>query len=124
MSAGVGVWLRYGDDESALQREQTIERDEAFAGMVRRQSRLMFRVAYSLLRNAHDAEDAVQEAFLKLYRGQAWRAMEGGRKGVPCANRVARCVGSRACPDSRGGRDGPGFGRSIARGPDTGCRRA
>jgi RNA polymerase sigma-70 factor (ECF subfamily) len=36
----------------------------------------MFRVAYSLLRNAYDAEDAVQEAFLKLYRGEAWRQMQ------------------------------------------------
>ena len=76
MSAGVGVWLPYGKEEDASQSQQTAERDDAFAGMVARQSRLMFRVAYGLLRNAHDAEDAVQEAFLKLYRGEAWRAME------------------------------------------------
>ncbi len=56
--------------------EQRARRDEAFALLVERQSRLMFRVAYSLLRNAHDAEDAVQEAFLKLYRGDAWLRME------------------------------------------------
>ena len=79
MSAGVGVWLPYGEGGPSLQREQTVERDEAFAGMVARQSRLMFRVAYGLLRNPHDAEDAVQEAFLKLYRGEAWRAMEDER---------------------------------------------
>ncbi|WP_263382614.1 RNA polymerase sigma factor [Granulicella arctica] len=76
MSAGVGVWVPYGEDEEALLCHRTSERDEAFAGMVARQSRFMFRVAYSLLRNAHDAEDAVQEAFLKLYRGEAWQAME------------------------------------------------
>jgi RNA polymerase sigma-70 factor (ECF subfamily) len=39
----------------------------------------MFRVAYSLLRNVPDAEDAVQEAFLKLYRGDGWRRMEDER---------------------------------------------
>jgi RNA polymerase sigma-70 factor (ECF subfamily) len=36
----------------------------------------MFRVAYSLLRSPQDAEDAVQDAFLKLYRGEAWRQMQ------------------------------------------------
>jgi RNA polymerase sigma-70 factor, ECF subfamily len=51
-------------------------RDDEFAKLVERQSRLMFKVAYALLRNAHDAEDAVQESFLKLYRGDAWRRME------------------------------------------------
>jgi RNA polymerase sigma-70 factor (ECF subfamily) len=51
-------------------------RDAAFAVLVETHARLMFRVAYALLRNAQDAEDAVQEAFLKLYRGEAWRRME------------------------------------------------
>ncbi len=31
-------------------------------------SRLLFRIAYGLLRNTHDAEDAVQEALLRIYR--------------------------------------------------------
>ena len=52
------------------------ERDETFALLVGRHARLMFRVAFSLLRNTQDAEDAVQEAFLKLYRGEAWRRMD------------------------------------------------
>ena len=47
--------------------------EEQFAALVHRQSRFVFRVAYSVLRNAHDAEDVVQETFLKLYRGQAWK---------------------------------------------------
>lgn len=55
------------------------ERDEAFAKLVREHSRLMFRVAYGVLRNSHDAEDAVQESFLKLYRGEAWRAINDER---------------------------------------------
>ena len=51
-------------------------RDEQFDELVGRQSRFMFQVAFSLLRNQQDAEDAVQEAFLKLYRGEAWLRMD------------------------------------------------
>lgn len=57
-------------------RSQECEREETFALLVGRHTRLMYRVAFSLLRNAQDAEDAVQEAFLKLYRGDAWRRMD------------------------------------------------
>lgn len=35
----------------------------------------MYRVAFSLLENAQDAEDAVQETLLKLYRGE--RVLKG-----------------------------------------------
>jgi RNA polymerase sigma-70 factor (ECF subfamily) len=52
------------------------EREAAFAEVVDRHARLMYRVAFSLLRNAQDAEDAVQETLLKLYRGEAWRQMD------------------------------------------------
>jgi RNA polymerase sigma-70 factor (ECF subfamily) len=31
-------------------------------------SRMVFRIAYSILRNHHDAEDAVQECFLKVWK--------------------------------------------------------
>jgi RNA polymerase sigma-70 factor (ECF subfamily) len=51
-------------------------RVERFEEMVGRQSRFMFQVAFGLLRNRQDAEDAVQEAFLKLYRGEAWLRMD------------------------------------------------
>jgi RNA polymerase sigma-70 factor, ECF subfamily len=54
-------------------------RDRLFAELADRQTRFMFRVAYGLLRSTHDAEDAVQEALLKLYRGEAWRAMDDER---------------------------------------------
>ncbi len=76
----LNVWARSGDRaesrSEALDSEEPAARDAEFVGLVERQSRLMFRVAYALLRNAHDAEDAVQETFLKLYRGEAWRRME------------------------------------------------
>jgi RNA polymerase sigma-70 factor (ECF subfamily) len=47
--------------------------NDRFTALVMRQSRFAFRVAYSVLRNAHDAEDVVQETFLKLYRSGRWQ---------------------------------------------------
>ena len=47
--------------------------------MVLRQSRFVFRVAYSVLVNAQDAEDAVQETFLKLYRKGGWQQAKNER---------------------------------------------
>lgn len=47
--------------------------------MVMRQSRFVFRVAYAVLLNAHDAEDAVQETFLKLYRHGGWQHAKNER---------------------------------------------
>jgi RNA polymerase sigma-70 factor (ECF subfamily) len=64
------------DADSPPEESYAPERERRFAALVERHSRLMFRVAFSLLRNTQDAEDAVQEAFLKLYRGEAWRRME------------------------------------------------
>jgi RNA polymerase sigma-70 factor (ECF subfamily) len=54
-------------------------RDEAFSRIVHEHARLMYRVAHSLLRHPQDAEDAVQDALLKLYRGDAWRQMQDER---------------------------------------------
>ncbi len=55
-------------------REQTasLELEEA----VRQHARLAYQVAYSALRNHHDAEDATQETFLRLlrYRGRMEKA--------------------------------------------------
>lgn len=48
----------------------TTDRDTAFAGLVHEHSRRMYRIAYAVLRNAHDAEDAVQDVFVKLLRSQ------------------------------------------------------
>lgn len=54
-------------------------RDEAFSRIVQQHARLMYRVAHSLLRHPQDAEDAVQDALLKLYRGDAWKNMQDER---------------------------------------------
>jgi RNA polymerase sigma-70 factor (ECF subfamily) len=70
MSAGQAVfsgWMEIADkamyDEA---RQRAIE--AAFAGLVSQYSGTLYRVAYSVLRNAADAEDAVQEAFMRVLR--------------------------------------------------------
>jgi len=62
------------------------ERDAAFARIVADHARFLFRVANAVLRHPQDAEDAVQDALLKLYRGESWRAMREERAFL------ARCV--------------------------------
>lgn len=50
--------------------------DEAeFAGLVERQWTFACRVAWAVLRNAHDAEDAAQEVFLHVFRKRAWKGL-------------------------------------------------
>ncbi len=46
-------------------------KDEALAALVEQYASTLYRVAFSVLRNAADAEDAVQETFLRVLRHQA-----------------------------------------------------
>lgn len=66
---------------------------DEFAGLeltVRQFARLVFKVAYGVLRNSHDAEDVVQETFLRAHRvglqsvrdTQAWLATIAFRLAV------------------------------------------
>ena len=70
MSAGQAVfsgWMEIAEkavDEKALQ----FADEEALAALVSQYAGTLYRVAYSVLRNASDAEDAVQEAFLRVLR--------------------------------------------------------
>lgn len=73
-------------------------RDE-FEGIVRDHARFVYKVAYSVLRNHHDAEDAAQETFLRFLRHQkkwaeirdrrawlartAWRVALDRRRNTP-----------------------------------------
>lgn len=57
--------------------------DEAeFAGLVERQWAFAARVAWAVLRHRQDAEDAAQEAFLKILRAEAWRGLRDERAFV------------------------------------------
>ena len=69
-----------GEWADLLRREAVSETEAAFALLVERQSRFVFRVAYAVLRNAEDAEDVVQETFLKLFRTRAWTQMQDERR--------------------------------------------
>jgi RNA polymerase sigma-70 factor (ECF subfamily) len=52
---------------------------DRFAELVTRRSRFVYQVAWTVLRNAHDAEDVVQETFLKLYRTGSWERIADER---------------------------------------------
>ena len=71
-----------GVERAAIALEQTVAglaSQDHFAQLVERQSRFVFRVAYSVLRRVEDAEDVVQETFLKLYRNGQWKGVEDER---------------------------------------------
>jgi RNA polymerase sigma-70 factor (ECF subfamily) len=59
--------------------ESQHDRDAAFARIVEEHARFLYRVANSVLRHPQDTEDAVQDALLKLYRGESWRGMQDER---------------------------------------------
>src|ERR1039458_754372 len=54
-------------DEMALVRRAKRGDDQAFEELVRRYDRNVFRIAQHITQNREDAEDVVQEAFLKAY---------------------------------------------------------
>src|SRR5262245_17565637 len=54
-------------------------RNARFTDLVRRHSLFVFRVAYSVVRNVSDAEEVVQDTFLKIYRSDATDRMQNER---------------------------------------------
>ena len=60
-------WMEIADRTVADNVRQHAK-DEALAALVEQYASTLYRVAFSVLRNPSDAEDAVQEAFLRVLR--------------------------------------------------------
>ncbi len=56
-----------GSDAASVERARAGD-DDAFRVLVERYSRRIFRLAFRMTGNEHDAEDVVQETFLRAYR--------------------------------------------------------
>ncbi len=76
----------------------TTEAEARFTALVACQSHVAYRVAYAVLLNAHDAEDAVQETFLKLYRHGGWQQAENERAYIARVAMRAAIDRRRATP--------------------------
>jgi RNA polymerase sigma-70 factor (ECF subfamily) len=70
MSAGQAVFSGWMEIANKAVNEEAGHRaeEEALAALVSQYAGTLYRVAYSVVRNASDAEDAVQEAFLRVLR--------------------------------------------------------
>jgi RNA polymerase sigma-70 factor (ECF subfamily) len=71
--------LSIASEEAAVPEQAREGAREAFAGLVERQSQLVYRIALAVVRNPSDAEDVAQETFLQLYRGNRWERIEDER---------------------------------------------
>ena len=64
---------------SSFTNDQLETRDAFFTRIVQQHGGLLYRVAYSVLRNPEDAEDAVGDALVKLLRSKGWQAIGNER---------------------------------------------
>lgn len=55
-------------DRASIERSRIESRDAPLEALVREHSRLVYRIAYSVLRCHQDAEDATQETFMRVLR--------------------------------------------------------
>lgn len=78
-------WME-GSDRAAVARARAGDRD-AFREVVEAHSRTVFRLAYRLTGNEEDAEDVVQETFLKAY--SALPRFEGSSEVATWLHRIA-----------------------------------
>jgi RNA polymerase sigma-70 factor, ECF subfamily len=64
---GAGILSGLAATESGeAERIRVAQQDEALEALVRQHSRLVYRIAYAVLRRHHDAEDATQETFMRV----------------------------------------------------------
>ena len=108
------------EESSLAESAKAVVCDERFAAIVMRQSRFAFRIAYSVLRNASDAEDVIQETFLKLYRSGAWRHIDDERAFL--ARAVWRMAVERR--PKRRGESAPTQSEAVAASPEAAAMAA
>ena len=95
---------------------------EAFRSLVERHSRLVFRVAYRMTGNESDAEDVVQETFLKAYR-QLGRFESRANFGTWVYRIAVNCAIDymRARPKRESAEDDEVLERAAGGGPEPGA---
>lgn len=85
------------EDDSTLAREARSGDRAAFDELVRRYQKKVYRIAFGILRSTHDADDAVQDVFIRAYRYlpslDLRRSFEGWLMGI--AMNQARTLRSR-----------------------------
>ena len=71
MASPAPACLPVKDDDALLVKAAKAGDSAAFAELIRRHDRRLFKVAQYIVQNAHDAEDVVQDSFLKAFQGLA-----------------------------------------------------
>jgi len=66
--SGVATIERRKDERTEDERSRVEHTNEVLEALVREHSRLVYRIAYAVLRRHHDAEDATQETFMRVLR--------------------------------------------------------
>jgi RNA polymerase sigma-70 factor (ECF subfamily) len=82
--------LRQEVDDAALARGVLAREPAAFELLMRRHNQRLYRLARSMLRDAADAEDALQEAYLAAFQG-----MDGFRGEASLATWLSRVVANQ-----------------------------
>jgi RNA polymerase sigma-70 factor (ECF subfamily) len=111
------------DDAAAVARAGAGD-SEAFRLLIERHGRALYRLAYRMTGNAQDAEDVVQEAFLKAYRslhrfeGRSQVGTWLHRITANCALDALRARQRQERHLVRSDRDTPSEPRAVSPGPD------
>jgi RNA polymerase sigma-70 factor (ECF subfamily) len=90
-------------------------REDLLEAAVRDHARLVYRIAYSVLRNHHDAEDATQETFVRVVRARTklakvadvrnWLARIAWRVAVECRKKSSQVLTEEIAVDHLAGQE-------------------
>lgn len=77
---GAATIDRSKDERTENERSRVESNQDTLEALVREHSRLVYRIAYAVLRSHHDAEDATQETFMRVLRYRSKLASVGDHK--------------------------------------------